>query len=209
MLTHEIRNLTRRFCLLLSSFRRAGNLPFSDVLPQEQIAEVCRKHGVEISPDEEDVFTPPIVIWGFLSQVLEKGQLRSCLAAVARIGVMLVAFERPCCAQNSGPYCRARCRLPSAIFEELTLDVASRCEAQVPTDWLWNRRHVKLVDGTSVTMADTEENQEAFPQQSCQKKGLGFPIARMVVLLSLSTAMVGGMAPPSRIPRSRFDSQTR
>jgi hypothetical protein len=71
--------------------------------------------------------------------------------------------------------------------------VASRCEAQASPEWLWKNRHVKLIDGTTVTMPDTEENQEAFPQQSCQKEGLGFPIARMVVLLSLATAMVQGM----------------
>ena len=55
-------------------------------------------------------------------------------------------------------------------------------------------RHVKLIDGSTVTMPDTEENQEAFPQQSCQKEGLGFPIARLVVVISLATAMVGGMS---------------
>jgi putative transposase len=42
-------------------------------------------------------------------------------------------------------------------------------------------------------MPDTEENQEVFPQLSRQKRGLGFPIVRMVVLLSLATAMVEGM----------------
>lgn len=55
-------------------------------------------------------------------------------------------------------------------------------------------RHIKLIDGTTVTMPDTEENQEAFPQQSCQKEGLGFPIARLVVVMSLATAMVSGMS---------------
>ena len=65
---------------------------------------------------------------------------------------------------------------------------------KLPEEWLWKGRHVKLIDGTTVTMPDTEENQEAFPQQSCQKEGLGFPIARMVVVLSLATAMVSGMA---------------
>ena len=43
-------------------------------------------------------------------------------------------------------------------------------------------------------MPDTEENQEAFPQQSCQAEGLGFPIARLVVVISLATAMVSGMS---------------
>jgi len=80
------------------------------------------------------------------------------------------------------------------VIERLTGDVAHRCERQVPDAWLWKGRHVKLADGTTVTMADTEENQQAFPQHSCQQEGLGFPIARLVVLLSLATAMTMGMA---------------
>ena len=43
-------------------------------------------------------------------------------------------------------------------------------------------------------MPDTENNQAEYPQQKAQKEGLGFPIVRMVVLLSLATAMVSGMA---------------
>jgi hypothetical protein len=50
-----------------------------------------------------------------------------------------------------------------------------------------------LVDGTTVSMPDTPQNQEAFPQPSSQEPGLGFPLARMVVLMSLATAMVCGM----------------
>lgn len=190
---YGIRSLPERFRLLLSSCQQSDSLSFSDALTQEQIQAVCEQHDVS-DDDNEQVFTPSIVIWGFLSQVIHKKELRSCLAAVARIGVMLVACGRPRCAQNNGPYCRARCRLPVGVFEQLTLDVASRCEAQVPEDWLWKGRHVKLIDGTTGTMPDTQENQEAFPQQSCQKEGLGFPIARMVVVLSLATAMVSGMA---------------
>ena len=53
---------------------------------------------------------------------------------------------------------------------------------------------VVIVCGTTVSMPDTPANQAAYPQQAAQKEGLGFPIARMVVLLSLATAMVGGMA---------------
>ena len=43
-------------------------------------------------------------------------------------------------------------------------------------------------------MPDTPTNQAAYPQAGTQQAGLGFPIARMVVLLSLATAMVSGMA---------------
>jgi len=43
-------------------------------------------------------------------------------------------------------------------------------------------------------MADTANNQQAFPQQSAQKHGLGFPIARIVGLISLSTGSIGSYA---------------
>jgi hypothetical protein len=57
----------------------------------------------------------------------------------------------------------------------------------VPNAWSWKGFHVVLVDGATVLMPDTEENQQDYPQQSVQKPGLGFPIARMVGLISLST----------------------
>ncbi len=192
MLLYGIKSLSRRFHLLLSSCQQSDSLAFSDTLTQDQIQAACDKHGVTFDP--ETIFNPAIVLWGFLSQVIHKEELRSCLAAVARIGVMLIAMGRPRCVQNNGPYCRARSQFPLPVIRELAEDVASRCEAQVPEEWLWKKRHVKLIDGTTVTMADTEDNQEAYPQQSCQKEGLGFPIARMVVMLSLATAMVSGMA---------------
>lgn len=197
MFSRGIRSLlSARFRVLLASLQQSDSLPFSEALDEEQILAACDAHGVSSSEDEqnEQVFTVAMTLWGFLSQVLHKEEHRSCLAAVARIGVLLVAMGRPRCAQNSGPYCRARGRLPVGIVQELTLDVATKCEGQIPKNWLWKGRHVRLGDGTSVTMPDTEENQEAYPQQTCQKEGLGFPIARLMVLLSLATAMVSGMA---------------
>jgi hypothetical protein len=46
-------------------------------------------------------------------------------------------------------------------------------------------RHVKLADGTTVSMPDTPENQEVYPQQAAQQEGLEFPVARMVPLFRL------------------------
>jgi putative transposase len=194
MLFHSVRPLSYGFRLLLCSLQQSDSLPFSGALTEGQIEAAFDEQGVPWRRDDEEVFTPAMTLWAFVGQTLFKEEQRSCLAAVARIGVMLLAMGRPRCAQNSGPYCRARGRLPVAVIERLTLDAASRCEAEVSEKWLWKGRHVKLADGTSVSMPDTEANQEAFPQQTCQKKGLGFPIARLVVLLSLATGMTSGMA---------------
>jgi hypothetical protein len=51
-----------------------------------------------------------------------------------------------------------------------------------------------LVDGTTLTLPDTEANQQAYPQPASQKPGLGFPIIRLVVLLSLATAALQDLA---------------
>jgi hypothetical protein len=61
-------------------------------------------------------------------------------------------------------------------------------------DWLWFGRHVKIADGTTTTMPDTQANQNVYPQSTAQKPGLGFPILRMMVVLSLSTAALCGLA---------------
>jgi len=53
-------------------------------------------------------------------------------------------------------------------------------------DWKWKGRSVKLVDGTTVSMPDTPENQKMYPQPESQKEGVGFPIARLVAIVSIS-----------------------
>ncbi len=129
-----------------------------------------------------------------MSQVLFKDEQRSCAAAVARVVVLLVALGRKPCSEKTGAYCKARAKLPEKVIERLTLAVADGCERQRPEGWLWHGRHVHLVDGATVSMPDTPENQGEYPQSSSQEEGLGFPIARMVVLLWLATAMLTGMA---------------
>ncbi|MGB6041610.1 MAG: IS4 family transposase [Pirellulales bacterium] len=188
------RLLPQRFRLVLASVLQPSGLPFSDVLTEEEIEEAFDEEECSFAQEEGDVFTPAMTLWGFLSQVLHKEEQRSCLAAVSRTIVLLIALGREPCANNSGGFCKARAKLSEVVIERLATRVGSGCEKQVSEDWLWNGRHVKLADGTTVSMPDTEENQEKYPQQASQEEGLGFPVARMVVLLSLATAMVCGMA---------------
>ena len=54
----------------------------------------------------------------------------------------------------------------------------------------WLGRVVKLFDGSTVSMPDTPENQAADPQNRSQAPGVGFPMARMGVLFSLTVGSV-------------------
>jgi DDE family transposase len=188
------RVLPRRFRLILSSFLQHDDLAFAEVLPEEAITQAFVAAGADFAQDDDNIYTPAVTLWAFLSQVLCRDALRSCKAAVARVVVLLVSLGRTPCSDNTGAYCRARAKLPVAVLSRLTTDVADGCEQRLPKAWLWKGRHVHLVDGTTVSMPDTAANQQAYPQAATQQPGVGFPIARLVVLLSLATAMLQGMA---------------
>jgi hypothetical protein len=169
-------------------------LPFSNVLSEPQIEEAFKQEGTTFAQEEEAVYTPAVTLWAFLSQALHQKEQRSCTAAVARVVVLWLALGRRVCSDDTGVYCRARAKLPEKVIERLAVGAAQRLEEQVPEEWLWRGRHVKLVDGTTASMPDTKANQAEYPQIPQQAAGLGFPIIRFVLLLSLATAMVNGMA---------------
>ena len=179
------------------SFLQHDGLPFADFLSQETLQQIHREAGLPTPDEQADqglVYTTAVTLWAFLSQVLHKEEHRSCTAAVARVIVLCVALGREPCSDDTGVYCRARARLPLALVQRATYHVADQAETQVPEAWRWKRRRVYLLDGTTVSTPDTPALQAQFPQPKAQKPGLGFPIIRMVVLMSLATAMAGGMA---------------
>jgi Transposase DDE domain len=187
--------LSPAFRLILLSFLLKETLPLGEVLSEAEILDAFAQEQLTFAEDDENaVYTPAVVLWAFLSQALFKGEHRSCLAAVARIRALRAARDLPSPALNNGPYCRARARLPESLFVRLIRQVACGCEARMPAEDLWQGRHVKLVDGTTVSMPDTEANRATYPQHSQQKPGLGFPLLRLVVLLSLATGMASGTA---------------
>lgn len=121
----------------------------------------------------------------FLAQAMSAD--RSCQNIVNQTAVDRMVGGLPPVSTRTGGYCRARQRLPRLLVEHLSRHVAQLMENESSDEWLWQGRRVCLVDGTSVTMPDTPENQSRFPQQRGQKPGLGFPICRIVGITSLST----------------------
>ena len=94
------------------------------------------------------------------------------------------------CSKRGSSYIDARNRLPEEFYSKMARDLGQELTAKAPSAWLWKGRHVKIVDGTTVTMPDTKANQEAYPQHSNQKRGLGFPVARITALFSLSVGTI-------------------
>jgi putative transposase len=172
-------------------FLNGAALPLPDLLEPEQLQDRLAEHQVSFGQTARAFWTPALTLWTFLRQVLSPD--RSCRQAVCHV-VLAFALTRDPESYDTAAYCRARGQLPTALIQDLTLDVGRRLEAQVPAAWLWHGRHVHLIDGSTSRLPDTPENQRAFPQPKSQKPGLGLPIIRWVVLLSLATAAVLGFA---------------
>jgi hypothetical protein len=170
-------------------FARDQGLPFSDSLSEASILAALDEHGVSF---RDRIFSPVTTIWGFLSQALSDDH--SCRDAVSRILAHRAASGLGPCSPNTASYCEARSRLPTAVLRTLAKDTARQLQRTLPEAWKWNGRNVFLADGSHVSRPDTEENQAAYPQPVVQQEGIGFPLARLAVLLSLATGACHDLA---------------
>ena len=129
-----------------------------------------------------------VTLWVFLGQVLSADH--SCRAAVARLIALRLSQGLSACSPETGAYCQARKRLPEKFFSMVSCMVGRALVAEVDTNWLWKGRRVYMFDGTVIRMPDTPANLEAYTKTYNQKLGLGFPIARLGVLTSLSCGAI-------------------
>jgi putative transposase len=182
--------LGSRFSSARDQLTAGDGLPVADMLCEAEIQHAA--DAVDLDFGDRPIYTHAVTLWAFLTQALSGSS--SCLAAVARIVVLRAALELPPCSANTGAFCKARAKLSESFLQQLTYQVGESVEDQAPDAWRWHGRRVLLVDGFQSTMDDTAENQAAYPQPKSQKRGLGFPMIRVVVLLTFATATLVGAA---------------
>ena len=134
------------------------------------------------------MYPPEVTLGLFVEQVI--GNEGACQDVVGRHLGQRTALGLPPSSLNTGPYCKARQRLPLSLVEACASEVADAALAALPTAAQWRGRNIKLIDGTTVSMPDTASLQAAFPQSRVQQAGLGFPVARIVGVISLSSGCI-------------------
>jgi hypothetical protein len=140
----------------------------------------------------ERIFSPLVTFWLFLSQVLSENG--SCRESVRKVLAWLLIQEGKTASPGTSAYCQARQRLPESLLEEICGLGVRHLEGKTgPADRWWGRT-VKVVDGSSVSMPDTPENQKLYPQPKTQKPGCGFPVMRLVAVFSLATGAILAVA---------------
>nr|WP_319563678.1 IS4 family transposase [uncultured Rhodoferax sp.] len=140
----------------------------------------------------ERLYPPTVALSMFMRQVLEADG--SCQKAVNGWAAQRAAHGLSPCSVRTGGFCRARQRLPLGMISTLARETGRLLREKALAQWLWRGRSVKLVDGTGISMPDTPENQECYPQPSTQAPGVGFPLARLVIVICLATGAALDMA---------------
>jgi hypothetical protein len=133
-----------------------------------------------------------LTFWTFLWQVAQAGA--SCREAIRQAQALCRTQAQRLPPDENCPYCEARAKLPLERLQQIHHGVVADADAALATTDLWCGRRVTAVDGCTVTAPDTPANQKAYPQQSVQKAGCGYPILRIVALLSLATGMLAAWA---------------
>lgn len=166
-------------------FLQEGDLPFLDVLSEELMQDVLATIRIVWN---DAIYTPLVTLWVFLNQVLIADH--ACRSVVARLIAHRISRGQRACSSETGAYCQAGKRLPEPFFADVACRVGRVLDSQAARNWLWKARQVYLFDGTTVSMPDTKENVEAYPKTYNQKAGLGFPLARISALISLSCGAI-------------------
>jgi hypothetical protein len=165
--------------------KQQQGLPFLELLSRALVEDMCRQLD---HPWRNRTYTPWITLGLFLSQVLSDDQ--SCDEAVDRFQKLRFEQGLPAVSTETTSYCEARRRLPEGLTWDLVRRTGRSIHEKASAPWLFHGRPVKIIDGSTVTMPDTPENQAAYPQQATQAPGVGFPIARILVVFSLAVGTV-------------------
>jgi hypothetical protein len=151
---------------------------FEDMLPKSMIQQILTEEGISY---RNRLYTPIITLWAWLHQALDKD--KSCKNAVSHVVSSLAAHIPP--STNTGAYCKARDRIKEILVLRLLHHTGKQLHQQ--NQILWHGRRVCVVDGSTVTAADTEENQAQYPQPRTQADGCGFPMINIVAAFCLFT----------------------
>ena len=181
--------LAHSTALALSDLRQQEGLALRQAFSNQHLTETFARH---LGDFRDRDYPPDLTLMAFCSQLISKKS--SCSEAVQAINRDRLARGLALVSESTSAYCQARQRLPLDLIKDLAGETGRLLEITCPKSWLWHGHHVKLIDGSTLSMPDTPANQAAWPQHGQQDEGVGFPIMRIVGMLSLASGACLGLS---------------
>jgi hypothetical protein len=160
------------------SFKQIGEV-FENFIPRALLKQ--ESSGVM---SRRRLFSKENTFWAFFSQVLDSDG--GCMEVIRKLQsyASIKGIQVP--SSSTASYCTARKKLDEQMLSDILAHTADRLD-QMPETGLLNGRRVIVVDGTGVSMPDTPQSQEVWPQTASQRPGCGFPTARICACFSLES----------------------
>ena len=133
----------------------------------------------------ERVYSLRTTFWGFLFQVLSPQT--ACREVVRKVQSYCSERELNLPSSSTSAYCQARQRIGIEDLQKIGEEVSEQIHKEVRQAQRWKGHEVRVIDGTGISMPDTEQNQRAFPQPGGQKEGCGFPVMLLVGCFCLAS----------------------
>jgi hypothetical protein len=125
--------------------------------------------------------------WCWLWQILQCNT--SCREVMKQVA-LLCALQGRSIDAGSSAYCQSRKLILPGLVQRLYPHIAQAAFQLAPGATRLQGRRLKALDGTCVRLADTPENQAAFPQPGSQKPGTGFPVMKIVALFCVASGAI-------------------
>ena len=152
------------------------------------VSEIKEKVETRLSCQRRRLFTPWRTLKLFLHQSLSSdGSCRETLKQEKLTRDIEMS-------ENNAAYCNARKRLPEQALKTLMKEAGQTVNDQLEASQKFYGYQIKLIDGSTFSMADSAANQQAYPQPGSQAKGAGFPMARVVAVIGLATGALLDLA---------------
>jgi len=129
--------------------------------------------------------------WCMVWQALNP--LASGREVVRQLQALFDLENGPQLSPEDGAYCRAKARLPLDQFPKGLSATAVQADQLAPPLQLLQGRPLKVVDGSALTLADTQKNRAAYPPIESTNTPT-FPQLRLVVLFSLLSGAILAVA---------------
>jgi hypothetical protein len=166
MKSSRLQRLSQQVRQFAAQFMQSGQALLGQIIPLAELEQWVRE---EAGNYRERCYGPLRTLMLFIEQVM--GADHSCQDAVVRAASQEVGRKLATCSFDTGPYCKARQRLPLGLVRRLSRAVAERLSARQAEHWKWRGREIKLIDGTTVSMPDTTDNRKNFPSSKGKKGG--------------------------------------
>jgi hypothetical protein len=174
-----------KFGSVRAQLNQSRGLPFLDHLSADGVEDACGQCNHRW---RTRVYSPSLTLSLFLSQILSDDH--SCDDAVDRFQKFRHDQGLPPVSPETTSYWEARQRLPENVIWNLVRRTGQSIQQTAKSSWLFHGRPVPIIDGSTVILPDTPENQAAYPQAKTQTPGVGFPILRILVVFSLAVGTV-------------------